>query len=373
MAAVVDSPAKVEVSVEGKEGLDGPVRYKLQRGESSCSRRFKEFETLHTELRAITDSEVPLPPLPEKHLIGMGLWRDREQALAERAGALEQYLNTVLETSNSEQVVPVVAEFLGVDPLSLNMKGDATGAGATKSVGIRGALSLAVVAAVGAVWIALLALWIVVCDAATLVVTRARAFASVLLGRASSAKSYASDAVVSRLPNRPRVADMPKPLPQLAELFSACAKGEISFSAWLHGSAAALFLHPPVVALVQRLPEEPRLKCARALKAVCPELVEKCSVPPPVTPPSTPPSMSLNEVTSLADGKSAKKPDSSASSESDTVVGSSMSGGSNASLESFARSVSIRLTSGSTPSGSMRETPAVTPPFEHVLASEASK
>ena len=86
-----------------------------------------------------------------------------------------------------------------------------------------------------------------------------------------------------------------------------------------------------------------------------------------------PPSMSLNEVTSLADGKSAKKPDSSASSESDTVVGSSMSGGSNASLESFARSVSIRLTSGSTPSGSMRETPAVTPPFEHVLASEASK
>ena len=120
----------------------------------------------------------------------MGLWRDREQALAERAGALEQYLNTVLETSNSEQVVPVVAEFLGVDPLSLNTKGDATGAGATKSVGIRGALSLAVVAAVGAVWIALLALWIVVCDAATLVVTRARAFASVLLGRASSAKSY---------------------------------------------------------------------------------------------------------------------------------------------------------------------------------------
>ena len=151
MAAVVDSPAKVEVSVEGKEGLDGPVRYKLQRGESSCSRRFKEFETLHTEPRAITDSEVPLPPLPEKHLIGMGLWRDREQALAERAGALEQYLNTVLETSNSEQVVPVVAEFWGVDPLSLNMKGDATGAGATKSVGIRGALSLAVVAAVGAV------------------------------------------------------------------------------------------------------------------------------------------------------------------------------------------------------------------------------
>ena len=137
-------------------------------------KRFTDFEKLHKELVQKKASGEALPELPEKHLIGLGVWRDREQTLTERAQALETYINDVLLTGSHEKVVQV-ADFLDLDFLELasfflsRADSDEDGNVAQRvSILSRivGALSLAVALAAGTCWIVMLALWVVARDAA---------------------------------------------------------------------------------------------------------------------------------------------------------------------------------------------------------------
>ena len=216
--------------------------------------------------------------LPEKHLVGLGLWRDRDATLRERASHLQTYLNTVLR-SGSKEVAVLLADFACVDVITFSanflLQEESSAAAAEPlpappqpPLGLRGALSCVVTLLVGAAWIALLAAWVLFSDMVALVVRRAHALRASLGDRAAAAKSSFSTAIIVRVERRPRLSSMPKPVPQLAELLNACfLERKISFSAMLTGVASTVFLHPPVVALVKRLPEEPRLRCARALQA----------------------------------------------------------------------------------------------------------
>ena len=190
-------------------------------------------------------------------------------------------------------------------------------------LGLRGALSCVVTLLVGAAWIALLAAWVLFSDMVALVVRRAHALRASLGDRAAAAKSSFSTAIIVRVERRPRLSSMPKPVPQLAELLNACfLERKISFSAMLTGVASTVFLHPPVVALVKRLPEEPRLRCARALQAVFPQLVHACSA---ANGEEGVVSLDAVQLSSSSDASKASPTGSSASSEHDTVIAGSAS------------------------------------------------
>ena len=78
-------------------------------------KRFRDLEEFDTALREATGFTDMLPRLPEKHLLGLGLWRDPEQALLERAFALESYLNELLENEMTTPEIKLLAEFLSVE------------------------------------------------------------------------------------------------------------------------------------------------------------------------------------------------------------------------------------------------------------------
>ena len=98
--------ARVNVRLVESEGI-GTVYYSVSRGgHAAVLRRFKHFEALHRQLLALPDCADP-PELPEKHLIGLGLWRDREETLKQRADALEAFLSAAcsLDSARAKQLV----------------------------------------------------------------------------------------------------------------------------------------------------------------------------------------------------------------------------------------------------------------------------
>ena len=122
------------VTLHGKaEGKAGPVLYSVlvhhQAGgeRPALLKRYSEFEALHQALLAARSSGgssgLELACLPEKHLFGLGLWRQPEEAYAERARGLEAYLAqllsevTLVESSAEEAIA--IADFLKLDLLDL--------------------------------------------------------------------------------------------------------------------------------------------------------------------------------------------------------------------------------------------------------------
>ena len=109
---------RINVSVGTKE--DNVQRYCIECMPSSSAapmppKRFRDFEEFDKALREATGFTDMLPRLPEKHLLGLGLWRDPEQALLERAFALESYLNELLENEMTTPEIKLLAEFLSVE------------------------------------------------------------------------------------------------------------------------------------------------------------------------------------------------------------------------------------------------------------------
>ena len=109
---------RINVSVGTKE--DNVQRYCIECMPSSSAapmppKRFRDFEEFDKALREATGFTDMLPRLPEKHLLGLGLWRDPEQALLERAFALESYLNELLENQMTTPEIKLLAEFLSVE------------------------------------------------------------------------------------------------------------------------------------------------------------------------------------------------------------------------------------------------------------------
>ena len=286
--------AGFNVSVDGQQGVSGPVLFRVvhQAHPAGVSRRFTEFETLHAALQQTDESGLSGLALPEKHLLGLGLWRDRDTTLRERAAHLEAYLNAALHSGSKEaavllasfaelDVISLTPALLQAEPASVAAETVAEPLPSATPLTVRSVLSCAVCFLLASGWILMLAVWMLLSDAAALSVRHARSLGTSIGGRAAAAKASASIEINSRFERLPRLAphlsSMPKPVPRLAELLAACLRGQISFSAMLTGAASTIFLHPPVVALVRRLPEEPRLRCARALQAVCPQLVLACS------------------------------------------------------------------------------------------------
>ena len=104
------------VAVAGKASATGPVLYSVTHTKSGkcVLRRFKAFETLDESCM----SKGLTPCLPEKHLFGLGMWRPRDEALAERAEQLEDYLNGLLLAGSHETAI-AVADFLDLNHLDL--------------------------------------------------------------------------------------------------------------------------------------------------------------------------------------------------------------------------------------------------------------
>ena len=92
---------------------------------TTVQRRFREFERLHRDLlEAVPPGRISsLPKLPPKHLLGVGLWRGQEEAIGERAAALECFLSKLLDESSlvesSSRETILVADFLSLDFLRL--------------------------------------------------------------------------------------------------------------------------------------------------------------------------------------------------------------------------------------------------------------
>jgi len=124
---------RVKVTVADK--ADGVQQYAITRDSETAGvgfanqvtlRRFRDFEALDQKLRSTMNAEA-MPPLPEKHLFGLGLWRDHDETLAERATALEAYLNALLlgsslidgPGSGTAPAAASIAELLGLDALQL--------------------------------------------------------------------------------------------------------------------------------------------------------------------------------------------------------------------------------------------------------------
>ena len=114
------------VKVIGRSRRKGPVLYSVKTSGNgveivNVQKRFSDFENLHQQLVSIT--ERPLPLLPDKHLFGIGIWRDAAETLERRAAGLETYMNAlILETNLLDATageVVELADFLQLDFLQL--------------------------------------------------------------------------------------------------------------------------------------------------------------------------------------------------------------------------------------------------------------
>ena len=173
--------AGFNVSVDGQQGVSGPVLFRVvhQAHPAGVSRRFTEFETLHAALQQTDESGLSGLALPEKHLLGLGLWRDRDTTLRERAAHLEAYLNAALHSGSKEaavllasfaelDVISLTPALLQAEPASVAAETVAEPLPSATPLTVRSVLSCAVCFLLASGWICALAVWMLLSDAASL-------------------------------------------------------------------------------------------------------------------------------------------------------------------------------------------------------------
>lgn len=288
------------VSVTLAETEGGPQLFKVEQNSTKKGagrpagsyKRFKDFEKLHKELkkRASAGTEAALPELPEKHLIGLGLWRDKEKTLAERAAALEAYINDVLTTGSHEAVV-AVADELQLDFLELasffleradsGEEEEETASSAGLLTRAAGAATVGAAFVVGACWIMMLAAWVAACDVAGFALSA---------GKRTFGK-YAPSLTMPKV-RAPKVSlkvlsSLPPSLRHLYLVSVSAVNGTSTFSdarsewsATLAGLAAEAYLmadrkldYSKGYSLTARLPAKPKDLCQRGLQACWPDLI----------------------------------------------------------------------------------------------------